>query len=822
MSRQSSILCVVLAASLLAKAGCVPQQPFYFHGNGDLSHYIGKATDIEFPDVETTSLDEVVGARPPLTLDNPDPEEIWELPLEEAVRIALANGNVIRTLPGLEFGQTDATPETIQNNPAGMPSVYDPALTETGNGFSSPLGVEAALADFDTTFNSFVRWDKNNRRQNVSPSVEFFRPTTLEREGGSFQAELSKPTATGGTWYLRHNVDYEGNNTPLTGQAFHSAWTTSLEAEFSMPLLQGNGVQFTRIYGPRQTSAFGNAASLAGRAPEQFRGVMIARLNADVSLADFEAQVLRMIADVEHAYWNLYLAYRNLDALVEGRNLALDTWRDVQAEREVGTGDAQDEAQARHQYFEFKGAVEEAQNQVYVAEGNLRYMMGLAATDGRLIRPSDEPTTAEVQFDWADVHAEAMARSVNLRRQKWQIKRRELQLIASKNLLLPELNAGGMYRWHGLGDRLIDPSNARDNAYGVMTGGDFQEWSLALNLSVPLGFRKELAGVRNAELQLTRDRAVLREMELELSHDLSGVLRDLKKNYQLAQTRFNQRLAAQIELEGWQAQEEAGLAVRQAYLDRKLDAQRRLATAEINYYSALVAYNKAILQVHFRKGSLLEYNGVYLAEGPWPAKAYFDAVRRARARDASTYLDYGFTRPKVISRGEYQQHTGTSAGIFDGYEPTGREPVLAPTPETIPVPEPEPMPPTASRGSLSPRAAAGQPLSPQQIVRNTSPRTTPAAWAQRASGRPAAKYDLGTFARGLIEGTANDEASPSAGSAIEQASYQEATPAPATDAPAEPSSGWTSAGKATPAARASTATAARPAPATGSGWKSKR
>ena len=28
--------------------------------------------------------------------------------------------------------------------------------------------------------------------------------------------------------------------------------------------------------------------------------------------------------------------------------------------------------------------------------------MGLAATDGRLIRPADEPTTAKVAFDWAD------------------------------------------------------------------------------------------------------------------------------------------------------------------------------------------------------------------------------------------------------------------------------------------------------------------------------------------------------------------------------------------------------------------------------------
>jgi hypothetical protein len=47
---------------------------------------------------------------------------------------------------------------------------------------------------------------------------------------------------------------------------------------------------------------------------------------------------------------------------------------------------------------------------------------------------------------------------------------------------------------------------------------------------------------------------------------------------------------------------------------------------------------------------------VFLAEGPWPGKAYFDAHRRARQRDASLYLDYGHSRPAVFSRGAITQN----------------------------------------------------------------------------------------------------------------------------------------------------------------------
>ena len=64
-------------------------------------------------------------------------------------------------------------------------------------------------------------------------------------------------------------------------------------------------------------------------------------------------------------------------------------------------GSADREAQARSQYFLFRGQVEQALTDLFRAENRLRYIMGLSMSDGRLIRPSDEPTTARVAFDWS-------------------------------------------------------------------------------------------------------------------------------------------------------------------------------------------------------------------------------------------------------------------------------------------------------------------------------------------------------------------------------------------------------------------------------------
>jgi beta-lactamase regulating signal transducer with metallopeptidase domain len=269
------------------------------------------------------------------------------------------------------------------------------------------------------------------------------------------------------------------------------------------------------------------------RDPKAIRGAkvrfVLARTNDDVALADFEAGANSMVNDLERAYWDLYYNYRDLNAVQAGRESALQTWRKVHALFLTGGkgGEAAKEAQAREQYFLFRAQVENTLGMLHTAESRLRYMMGLAPADGCLVRPSDEPTTEEVRFDWTEVLSEAL----------------------------------------------------------------------------------------NHPVELPQDR------ELKLFRVLTNVLRDLDRNYQVSRTTFNRRVAAAKQVEAVQASYESGTAT----LDMLLDAQRRLADAEIAYHRALVDYNVAILQVHYRKNSLLEYNGILLTEG---ARAGFDVPKK--------------------------------------------------------------------------------------------------------------------------------------------------------------------------------------------------
>ncbi|MCA8999561.1 MAG: TolC family protein [Planctomycetaceae bacterium] len=521
----------------------------------------------------------------------------------------------------------------LVRSPGNIRSTMDPAIQETDPRF----GPQAALAAFDATFASSLYYEHNDRALNN----EFFGGGTrnLRQRAAVFQAQIAKKTPFGSEFAIRHNVEWDRNNAP--GNKFPAAWDINYEAEFRQNLLQGGGTDFGRIAGTSET-------------PGVYNGILIARTNTDISIADFESSVRDSVSDVENAYWDLYFAYRDLDARVAARDASLETWRRVQAlkERKRVGGEADKEAEAREQYYRFQEEVENSLSGklvdgtrtfngsaggtfrstggVHVCERRLRYLIGLPVTGNRLLRPADEPTRAEILFDWQLCLEEALVKRSELRRQKWMIKRRELELIASRNFLMPELDVVALYRWRGLGRQILsDRHDMSDrSAYGALLGGNMQESQLGVELAFPFGNRQAHAGVRNAEFLLAREQALLREQEERVVHDLSNAFADVDRAYHVLQTVYNRREAARDRLKALQAAYSAD----KAPLNFVLDAQRRLAASQINYYQALLEYNTSVRNVHYEKGTLLEYTGVHLSEGPWPGPAYGDAIDRLQRR----------------------------------------------------------------------------------------------------------------------------------------------------------------------------------------------
>lgn len=660
-----------LALAIVFACGCAPTQPFFLNESPDLQYYLNSATGIEYPDVEVESLPDTTQTLRPLTVGNHD-YQFWNLPLEEAVSIALANAKFFVTTSGIAEQRQNVADQFISGTADQFGSIYDVAIQQSttqsvplavdGNGnrtlprglvrANQVGGVEDALAEFDAQASGFLNYS-NTDRPNNSPVAA----TTAD--DFTAQQAISKRTATGGVVSLRNTLAYGRNNLREIApnlRRVDSDYTVTIEAQVQQPLLRNRGTLVNRI------------------------PVVLASLNEDISIAEFEIQIRNLVRDVEVAYWDLYVAYRNVSTSIIGRNSAIATAQFARLALENGTGTRQELAQAVEQYYQFRGGLESAiagsnlpgadRQGVYGAERRMRELLGISPTDGRLIRPIDEPTIARVEHDWNESVAQALYLSPELRQTKVRIKQQDLELISAKNQILPEVNLSLLYRWIGVGDHLGPPSGGDappvlpgSSALDTLTSGNFQEGAIRLEITpAAFGARRELARIRNAKLRVARERVNLQEKERLLVSRLSDAVAKASTHYQLVQTNAQRWQAAEQEVEARLAEFKNG----RSPVNVVLQSQQRRAQAQIDYYRALAEYNKSLNYVDYLKGTMLANNNIILREGAWNKKAYWDALERARERSAGHELQYGVSRPGVVRTGPLRDAASASQIIGSG------------------------------------------------------------------------------------------------------------------------------------------------------------
>ena len=553
-----------------------------------------------------------------------------EISLHDCVVAALRHSEVFRNASG-----------SIVNAPASIGTALDPAIAYTDPQF----GEEAALSAFDANFVTSAFFENNDRPFNNSFSGDsdgLFKQDLLD-----FRTEINKLSAGGTQFNARSGVIYDANN--QAGNRFPHSYQAILDFGFRHPLLQGSGSLFNRIAGPSQT-------------PGVYNGVLIARTNTEISLTDFQAAVRNLVSDVENAYWDLYYAYRELEAQTDSRDKAFEHLAQLN-ERQGGKkfdelGQEQvslEQASAREQVLRFETAIVDSLEGrniegtttlngssggafrrnvgVRTAERRLRYLMGLPITDGQLLQPSELPVSAPLRFDWQDSVDNAVCKRPEILRQKWLVKQRELELTAARNFLLPRLDLVGNYRYRGLGRSLTgevtlaEDIAANDNssaALGDLFGGDFQEFQFGAEYRRPVGFRQGHAAVRTAQLSVQREKARLKEQMEKIVLDLSNSISEVRRSYS-AMTIAQQRFAAanryyEVARTRWENN--------RIQIDVLLEAQRRILEARLQFINAEAEYAIAVKNVHFEKGTFLDGHGIVFSESISTQQAYSDFTRR--------------------------------------------------------------------------------------------------------------------------------------------------------------------------------------------------
>lgn len=523
----------------------------------------------------------------PRTVKSRLPETFWDLSLNDALDLAFSDAEVVRSLGG-----------QIMVNPEGAATVYDPIVQETNPFFGSA----AAQSQFDPTLQINASFQKNDDVFNNILIGGGANEVTQDLFNWNYT--VSKRNARGTLFSISGLTQHDYNN--ATQNVFDHAWTQSFEASVRKPLLQGAGLEFNQIAGPDGT------IGLRGS-----NGILLAKVNTEISQAQFERNVRDFVREFVSAYWQLYLAYRNYEAAKQARETAFQTWEVVKAryDQKLAGGEADREALAKERLLRFDAEVAIAVSGdgnslpgIYQAEANLRRLMGLpVAGDQEIIKPMDEPSDVELPYDWQILLETAMENRLELKEQELRVRRREFEYIVAKNFTLPRLDAVALWRNNGFGDdrfgngtRFGSADQRFSSSQEDFLSGDHQEWEFNLQFAVPIGRRLQLDALRHADINLRRERAVLEEQKLSIEHSLGQALRALDLNYLRLETAMRQLEAAERALKARQALFE----IDKITLDELIATQQNLADATSNIYRTLVDYELARVQIQLERGTL--------------------------------------------------------------------------------------------------------------------------------------------------------------------------------------------------------------------------
>jgi outer membrane protein TolC len=521
---------------------------------------------------------------PPPTVSNPPPPSATrDLSLDEAIRIGLANSQVVRVLAGVAVTTSTKT-------------IYDTAITNTT--------IDEARAAFDPTLLVQNNWNRTEQPAAVfnptSPTgASIFGPRL---DDYNFRLGLTKKTVLGGTF----NVDFTRDHTlfhPSNVNALNPQDRSAVALGYTQPLLKGAGVQ-------------------PNVAP-----IVIARINTERSYFEYKDSVQELVRGVAEAYWAVEFA--RVDVWVHRQQVEQGEYgyKLADARQRAGLGNAAAVSQARTALANFRANLVGAEAALLNREAALRNLLGLAPTDPARILPTTPPLKQRVEPNWDEVVRLAEQRRPDLIELNLILEADHQALIIANNQALPQVDATMLYRWNGL-------EGVTPGGPSLATGaGQFTDWTLGVNFSVPLGLRQARAVLRRTELIITRDRANLDQGIHNALNELAATVRDLAQFHEQYLAFKETREAARINLDQQLADFRAGRSI---YLN-VLQAISDWGSAVSSEAQALAQYNTALARLERETGTILETHGVWFSEERFKAIGPLGRLAHPRAYPAAVF-----------------------------------------------------------------------------------------------------------------------------------------------------------------------------------------
>ncbi len=567
-------------------------------------------TDLEIRRPEQLGRARIPRIEPPRTVDRFEQKRpAFNLSLDEAIRVALRNSEVIRVLAGNGAASSGST-------------IYDPAITNTE--------VDRARSPFDPSLSA---GNKFNRREVPFSRFDPAAPSGVRIDGDptndyDLNLGVAKSTRTGAT----ASVNVLANPTRVRTAdpiSLNPQSRSSVDLRLTQPLLQGAGVA-------------------ANTAP-----ILVARIDTERSYYEMKDSVQRSVQGVIAAYWSLVFARTDVWVRQQQVQQGDEAFQRAEAMRLAGSGHAADVAQARSALADFRASLISAQGNLLQREAALRDIMGLPPYERDEFVPVTPPSTEKLEMVWDELVETAEANRLDLVRLKLILEADQQRLVSAQNRALPGVDATAMYRFNALEGR------APDGTRLATAGGDFTGWQLGIDVNLPLGLRQARAELRRQQLLVARDRANLHEGLHRAAHSLATRYRNLDQFWAEYQALKNASIAARINLQAQTIRFRIGDTI---YLN-VLQAITDWGNAVSAEAQALVRYNSELANLEVELGTILSSHGI----------AFFEEGYPSMGPKGRLFSDRCYPRSVVPGENEHRYPVGQqpAENTFDLAEPRG-------------------------------------------------------------------------------------------------------------------------------------------------------
>lgn len=522
---------------------------------------------------ELFSKDEEISGPPTSTKDIAgfDAAKQSEIPpqsLEDAVSQAQTQGFMPPTYAEkAAVTITDVRSMALANNLDLRVVQFDPAVGVTR--------IDEELAKFEAVLNASYTKNTTGLLTQLEEGVS--------TDASNANLGVSVPLATGGTISAGTLINQADQGAVVIPG--YEPYEAGLQFSISQPLLQGAGIRT-------------NTAS-----------IRIAKYQGRMVDARTKLQTIRILADAEKAYWNLYRASKQLQVRV-------DQFKVSQAQLDQARRRVEQELAPEIEVMRAQSGVSATVEQVIVADNILRLRqrdLKRFMNDPRL--PVESPTSIDpvthadpvsLRFNDRQLVSDAMAGRMELLELELQLLVDAEQIDLARNSALP--NFAVSYQYQYLGD-----STSIGSSYAALGDGD--GYNLTVTATVPLG--SEAAKSRISRSILTRlQRLGTREARRQ------SITQEVLNAADTVENTWRRILAARLEsvlagrtLEGERRQFDVGLRTSTDVLD----AAARVADAQSREVDALAGYQIALIDLAFATGTTLGSSGIVLPAAVDPA-----------------------------------------------------------------------------------------------------------------------------------------------------------------------------------------------------------